>query len=69
MADFLRAHAGAHGLVIHDCDRAAAHFGDLCKSHVLLRAILNVGELPDSSELKAHVAASVDAFLRAYRAE
>ena len=69
LADFLRAHGGAHGLRIHDCERAAAHFGDLCKSHVLLRAILNVGEAPDDAALEAHVSAGVDAFLRAYRAD
>lgn len=69
LAAFLRAHGGAHGLRIHDCDRAAAHFSDLCKSHVLLRAILNVGEVPDDAALDAHVAAAVDAFLRAYRAD
>ena len=68
LADFLRGHGGAHGLTIDDCDRAAAHFGDLCKSHVLLRAILNVGEIPDDRAIALHVAASVDTFMRAYRA-
>ncbi len=69
LAAFLRRHAGANDLQIQDFDRAAAQFGDICKSYVLLRAILNVGEVPDAAWLQAHVSSSVDTFLRAYRVE
>ena len=69
LAGYLRRHAGSNGLKIKDFDRAAAQFGDLCKSYVLLRAILNVGEVPTGAALRAHVVANVDTFLRAYRVD
>ena len=63
---YLRRHVEAGDLVIEDVEAAAHHFGDLCKSRYLLRAILAVEERPTEAELRTHIDRVVDVFLRAY---
>ncbi len=63
---YLGRQAEAGNLVIDDFDAAAHHFGELCKSRYLLRAILAVEERPTTDELKAHIEKAVEVFLRAY---
>jgi AcrR family transcriptional regulator len=67
-ATFLRERAGSNRLTITDYDLAAEQFLDLCKSHLLLRAILNIETEPAAAEIERYVSEGVDAFLRAYRA-
>ena len=67
LAAFLRDRAEDDGLAIPDYERAAEQLIDLCKSHLMLRAMLNVEAAPDAAEIKAYIDAGVDMFLRSYR--
>lgn len=69
LAAFLRERAPDGRLAIKDYVLAAEQLIEMCKSHLMLRSILNVGSEPAPAEIKAHVRASVDVFLRAYRAD
>lgn len=68
LAAFLRDRAGAAGLEIANHEIAAEQLLDLSKSHLMLRAVLNVEANPDAAEIERCVQVAVDTFLRAYRA-
>ena len=63
---YLRKQNESGHLAIDDAELAAHHFGDLCKSRPLLRAILCMEGRPTDAELRAHIGKAVDVFLRAY---
>jgi AcrR family transcriptional regulator len=67
LADFLRERARAAGLEIDNHEVAAEQLLDLCKSHLMLRAVLNVEPAPDAAMIESCVRDAVDTFLRAYR--
>ena len=63
---YLRKQSEAGHVAIDDVELAAHHFGDLCKSKYLLRAIFCMEGRPTDAELKVHIGKAVDVFLRAY---
>ena len=66
LQSYLRRHVDLGHLAIDDFEAAAHHFGDLCKSRYVLRAILAVDERPSEAELKTHIDRAVDVFLAGY---
>ena len=66
LAKVLARHVEEGRLETDDPELAAMHFTEMCKAHLLMRAILGVGERPTTAEIAVHVRKAADVFLRAY---
>jgi TetR/AcrR family transcriptional regulator, mexJK operon transcriptional repressor len=65
-AELLRGYIARGEVDVADVDRAASQFFCLIKGDLHMRMLCGMCGQPDSDEIDAHVAATVDLFLRAY---
>jgi len=65
-AEFLRARAASGDLVVADIRRAASQFFCLLKGELHMRMASGLCAKPDKADVDAHIAATVELFLRAY---
>lgn len=66
-ADLLRTFDRQGQLAISDPDRASEQFFSLLKGELLQRTLMFQMPAPDKAELEAHIKATIDFFLAAYR--
>lgn len=66
LAEYLGRQTAAGRIAIDDPSLAAWLFSDMCKSIHMLPVLLAVSEAPDATRRRAHVAAVLAVFLRAY---
>jgi len=67
-AEFLRARVAAGDLLVPDVSRAASQFFCLLKGEPHARLMCGLSTGPTAAEAQAHIAATVDLFLRAHAA-
>jgi TetR/AcrR family transcriptional regulator, mexJK operon transcriptional repressor len=68
-SDFLQARVRAGELAVPDIRRAASQFFCLLKGELHMRMASGLGDTPAQAEVDAHIAATVELFLRAYAAD